>query len=259
MTRFVEGCSVLPSLSQGLAKAYSKDERPLLRRWLSAATPGFAKRHLIGSIIEQEKTSVPFKGLRASLFLVDFSALKTLRQTKATFTHDGVLVNGDSLAGKLVILGYTDLHHPDVDRFIVPGEEAMEAGVYWHACGADTLVRGELLQPSWAGAIALDLGLYLPIIGIVTLGSLYYSDKPGREIAHERVERLLTILLAVGILICGTYIVGWMRVIWADFLIVALIVLFHPSLEQFLESAGEWIWESGKKVGRRVFLRRSTR
>ena len=245
MGRYVQGCDRLDSVSQRLATAYGRDERPLLRRLLSTATPGWMKKRLFGEFIESDQVRTT-SATMASIFLVDFSALKPLQEHRRKWAN-GELSGDDSLQGKLVLLGYTDLSNPETDRFIAPGEQEQAAGVFWHACGTDTLIHGALLQPTALGSLVLDLVTYLPIIVLITWLNLHVSEEY-REAVAERVESIATKVLAVLIFLCGTYFVGRLRIIWADFLIVALIVLIHPPLERSLTLCGEWLWKKMTEV-----------
>lgn len=246
MDRFVQGCANLNSISQQLALAYPGDERSWLRLAMSAATPNRVKSWLFGTLVENQSLETSSRS-SASIFLVDFSALPALEQDQAKFVK-GELVNGGSLRGKVVLMGYTDMKNPATDRFIAPGAERQVAGVFWHACGADTLIRGPLLQPTAMGDIALDLGLYLPVIVLITLLNLHFTEESYREELTERTESIATKVLALLIFLCGTYFIGRLRIIWADFLIVALIVLMHPQLERDLDGLLGWLWRKIKAV-----------
>ena len=241
MGRYVKGCDKLDSVSEKLAAAYGRDERPLLRRLVGNSISRRTKARLIGSFLESERgpRSTPFA---ASIFLVDFSALKSLEDDQATFA-DGVLTKRGSLTGKLVVMGYTNINDPATDKFIAPGEQKQAAGVFWHACGADTLIRGALLQPTPLGGLVLDLTLYLPIVGLITMLNLFVTEESHRETVVERVESIATKVLALLIFLCGTYFIGRLRIIWADFLIVAVVVLIHPALEHYLSLCSGWLWK----------------
>jgi hypothetical protein len=239
MARYVQGCERLDSVSQRLALAYGHDARPTMRRFIGSIVPAWLKSRLIGNFIEGNRV-VTSSASSASIFLVDFSALPKLEEEQATFSN-GALTHAEDLKGKLVLLGYTDVKNPATDKFIAPGEQEQAAGVFWHACGADTLISGALLQPTPLGSLVLDLALYLPIILLVSWANVHFKEGHGEE-TRERVEWFATKALALLIFLCGTYFVGRLRIVWADFLIVAVIVLIHPSLEEHLTLSSRWIW-----------------
>jgi CHASE2 domain len=184
----------------------------------------------------------PFPAAHVSFvheFLVDFSAVGDLKDTlgKIELLADGSVrlrgANGaekPDLANKVVLLGYTEAEGED--RFTLPNlDEA--AGVFWHACGADTLTHCPLRRPKGASErLLLDFVFYLPILCLVSSWRGYYGGQAQTEGQLRRFESLFALGSALVICLLGTLMVGLFRVMWDDFVLAALVTALHPWLHR---------------------------
>jgi len=192
-------------------------------------------------------------GRKIEKFLIDFSALRHMEQTTATYIDQKLVLRGSSLNGKLVLLGYTETAEA-ADKFIVPGDVRQVAGVYWHACGVDTLLRGVLARTTERGERLLDGLFYLPILLFIVALRIAYLKRPDIHIAEHRIESIGTKIAALLVFLLGTYFVSSTRIMWDGFLLVALISLLHPAIERYCRSAARWIWSRIKLNVRKVLF-----
>jgi CHASE2 domain-containing sensor protein len=181
------------------------------------------------------------KGFKLDKFLVDFSSLKRLEETKLTY-RDGKLTPGEDLNDKLVIMGNTDTAEA-VDKFIAPGDVRQVAGVFWHASAIDTLLRGVLVQPTKKGELLLDLLFFAPLTLLIFGLRMAYAGKPDVHIPLHRIESIGTKIAAVVIFLFGTYFVSTTRLMWDGFLLVALVTALHPTIESYFRSTARWLWQ----------------
>ena len=202
--------------------------------------------HLPGGTFPIIQTMEVCKGFKLDKFLVDFSALKHLEETKV-FYQDGKLTPGEDLHDKLVLMGNTDTAEA-VDKFIAPGEVRQVAGIFWHASGVDTLLRGILVQPTKKGELLLDLLFFAPLTLLIFGLRMAYAGKPEVHIPLHRIESIGTKIAAVVIFLFGTYFVSTTRLMWDGFLLVALVTALHPTIESYFRSAARWLWQ--KRSGR---------
>lgn len=180
-------------------------------------------------------------GFKLDKFLVDFSSLKRLEETKV-FYRDGKLTPGEDLNNKLVLMGNTDTAEA-VDKFIAPGEVQQVAGVFWHASAVDTLLRGILVQPTKKSELLLDLLFFVPLTLLVFGLRMAYAAKPEVHMPLHRIESIGTKIAAVVIFLFGTYFVSTTRLMWDGFLLVALVTALHPTIESYFRSAARWLWQ----------------
>ncbi|HEV7745241.1 MAG TPA: CHASE2 domain-containing protein [Pyrinomonadaceae bacterium] len=185
------------------------------------------------------------EGFKLDKFLVDFSSLKHLEETKLAF-RDGKLTPGEDLNDKLVLMGNTDTAEA-VDKFIAPGEVRQVAGVFWHASAVDTLLRGILVQPTKKGELLLDLLFFAPLTLLIFGLRMAYAGKPDVHIPLHRIESIGTKIAAVVIFLFGTYFVSTTRLMWDGFLLVALVTALHPTIESYFRSAAAWAWQKRRR------------
>jgi len=193
-------------------------------------------------------------GISVDRFLVDFSSLKPLQETTATYRDGKLSVNGVELTDKLVLMGYTDTAE-SADKFIAPGDVKQVAGIYWHASAVDTLLRGLLVQPTKKGEFLLDALFYVPIVLLIFGLRIAYAGRPNVHIAQHRIESIGTKIAALLIFLIGTYFVSTTRLMWDGFLLVAVITALHPTIEVYCKSAAQWLWSKGNRLMPNLFSR----
>lgn len=241
MTRQIthESGTALDSLSYALSK-----QKPHQLSWTQRLL-----EHLPGGTFPIIQTMEVGEGFKLDKFLVDFSSLKRLEETKV-FYRDGKITAGEDLKDKLVLMGNTDTAEA-VDKFIAPGEVRQVAGVFWHASAVDTLMRGILVQPTKKGELLLDLLFFAPLTLLIFGLRMAYAGKPEVHIPLHRIESIGTKIAAVVIFLFGTYFVSTTRLMWDGFLLVALVTALHPTIESYFRSAARWLWHkrSGGTTG----------
>lgn len=232
MTRQIthESGTALDSLSFALSK-----HKPRQLSWAQRLL-----EHLPGGTFPIIQPVPVEEGFRLDKFLVDFSSLKRLQETKLAF-RDGKLTSGEDLSDKLVLMGNTDTAEA-VDKFIAPGEVKQVAGVFWHASAVDTLLRGILVQPTKKGELLLDLLFFAPLTLLIFGLRMAYATKPEVHIPLHRIESVGTKIAAVVIFLFGTYFVSTTRLMWDGFLLVALVTALHPTIERYFKSVAAWVW-----------------
>jgi len=223
------------------------------RRWLAEH---FSARWLQGLFVTQ-KIERPGEDVFVDEYLVDFSAIKELEDKHATFKKGTLYVPPtQSLARKVVLLGYigrnksagSDDEQPgsqqfyggneaepegNTDKFPLGSTGEMKAGVYWHACGADTLIRGVLAWPTRTGRVLLDALFYVPVL----LAILWLRLRYKAAFSAHKMESIFTKVMAVMVVIFGFVVINSTRLVWDDFVLVALLVALHPWLAEVAEKA----------------------
>lgn len=187
------------------------------------------------------------KGFTLDKFLVDFSSLKRLEETKVTYRDGKLTPRGEDLNDKLVLMGNTDTAEA-VDKFIAPGDVKQVAGVYWHASAVDTLLHGILVQPTKKGELLLDILFFAPLTLLIFGLRMAYAGRPEVPIGLHRIESIGTKLAALVIFLFGTYFVSTTRLMWDGFLLVALVTALHPTIESYFRTVAQWLWQNGKQA-----------
>lgn len=220
----------LPSMSEMLYRRRQEREQSLRSR-IGGLLPQWVREDLLE--VTKEETICDVK---LEEFLVDFSAHKTLRDTTVTFVdHALKLPPGVDLKGKLVLLGHTDVKGAR-DKFPLPGTNRLEAGVYWHASGADTLIRGVLVQPTKCGRHALDFVFYFPGLALIV-----WRQLRSPQVDVHRLQSRITKWSAAGVLVVGLVFVHFIRLMWDDFIVIAVLLAAHPTLERWTIGIYDWI------------------
>ena len=119
------------------------------------------------------------------------------------------------------------------DKFPLGSTGEMKAGVYWHACGADTLIRGVLAWPTLTGRLLLDTAFYLPVLLAILFLRLRYKT----AVSAHKMESIFTKVMAVLVVIFGFFVINLTRLVWDDFVLVAVLVVLHPWLAEVAEKA----------------------
>jgi len=215
----------LPSLSWALAtQALGASDPRSSGSWF--AEP-LSKRRLRSATIES--------------FPVDYSPLVQLRKSKHK-AIDPVAIRAmrDEFVSKIVLVGNASGAR---DTFLVPPEIEPVAGVYLHACAANTIATSPMYELTHLGRFVIDVAIV--IIALVTVLALKWgysgaksrrgsSVPAARMVAADRVFRFLT---AVGLISVCVWLVFYWRVLWSDFLLVGIFIAFHKQIEHVLVRA----------------------
>lgn len=173
--------------------------------------------------------------LSAETFLVDYSWLAALRaQTRplADYLRSPDLMK--ALTGKIVLLGDVK-SAPISDAFVVPGDEDPVPGVYLHACAAATLIDQPLYEPRAAVNNMADLLLVVLLLVWLT----HVRAKSIQQADHGAALPPAFGLAAIAA-VCTSVLLVSFHVVWADFLVVALLVACHPIIEWMTHAVSHW-------------------
>lgn len=232
-----EGARPLVSMGAALADAYagrSADEAPGWWRGLHTALVGRLERaHMVESV--SEKRLAP--GLEVGEFLVDFSPLERLKETRLR-TINPVVVRDQAhqFKDRVVLVGDATPDKAE-DPFPVPAREEYFPGIYLHAAAAHTLIEAPLYEVTHAGRVVIDVLLSAAVILGVALVGFYFSGRSKRRVASHRVQGLLIILVVALALVLGVVFVRETRLIWTDFILALGMLAMHPSIERRLHAA----------------------
>lgn len=220
----------VPTLSAALADAFYKSDwqPPRLLRWVLVST--------------EEKKLAP--RIKVAEFLIDYSPLDALdketMRLKALVKQPEVASElREELTDKIVLIGGATLGK-ESDTFVAPNRSSPIPGVYVHACAAYTLIKGPLYE--WKPTIRLTLDILLSAIvfGIVIAVTEYYRLRTDRIVATRRLGVAVALSIACVLVVVGVGLVPRTRIMWDDFLLVIVVVLVHPSVE---DGAGKlWAW-----------------
>lgn len=216
----------LPSLSLALARSY--------RESLPQPPALLAPMLIAGENSDQETQThgdVVFTYSRAIVNYSMLAAIKTgsLSATGAKTIED----NGNRFQNKLVLIGR--INNTD-DQHKIAIQETPVAGVLLHASATYTLVRSPLFAFTHRSRIVIDILLSLLIVSFVAI--LRYRNRKNGEYDWQKREWAAVLFTAVLVFVGGIVLIRGMGIIWFDFLVVILALLFHPVIE--------------KKVGARI-------
>jgi CHASE2 domain-containing protein len=189
-----------------------------------------------GSIVSNEilvdYSPLDFMAPAPEIHLNDDNTIEVVKE-------DGTLIKPEDggisklVGDKIVLLGRTK---NTTDLFTVPGRpEAPFAGVYLHAAAAYTLLNETLYMLATPLRLTADLILSLAVFGFVC----WIRLKNKREDWDEFFERYLPVLLAVFIVVvlilCETWLLSYTRLMWDDYIIIAIVLLVHSPIEHATE------------------------
>jgi CHASE2 domain-containing sensor protein len=178
--------------------------------------------------------NVTREGLGAEDFLVDFGAAGRLLQEARP--SSGVTTAADQtpqFAGRYVLLG--DIaDEPSADAFKVPGYERSVRGVFIHASAIYTLLQAPLLQLTPPGEVAADIALTLLSFLVVLALRFLIVPHLNEQLAEERVEAAIALLVVGLLLYVGYYGVHELRLVWFNYALVIVLQLLHLMLERAL-------------------------
>jgi|GEM_PF-1173076 CHASE2 domain. len=181
-------------------------------------------------------------GRKAGEFLVDFSALGTLEDTRLKTTKREVVKDqGWTLRDKAVLIGDGSLYDAR-DSVIIPmqGQTKPVPGIYLQAAAAYTLITSPIYEVTAPGRFLLDFGLALIVLGGVIVVRILLRSS-GSSFAQLSVTYFFIVLVTVVVVIVGILLVHITHVLWDDFFFVLLGLWFHPIVELILSPLGRAI------------------
>jgi hypothetical protein len=174
-------------------------------------------------------------GRKAGEFLVDFSPLEALKDTRLKTIDPAVIKDqGWTLFDKAVLIGDGSLYDAR-DSVIIPvqGQTKPVPGVYLHAAAAYTLIKSPIYEFTGLARFLLDIVLAL----VVLIGVLIVRirlRKSRLSFAQTRATYLFIVIVTIVVIILGVVFVHKTRVLWGDFAFVILGLWFHPPVESLL-------------------------
>lgn len=217
-TKTAEGGTRLPSLGAALA----------LRQFGDSGTHAQGWRQRFRERLQQ--SSLRPDSLLVGEVLTDYSAAPQMDREAIRITSaQELLRHRGRIEGRIVLVGVVD---QALDRFPIPGQDHNVAGVVVHAAVANTLANEPIWEFGHNVRIALDLVLSVVLLlGVVALRS-GWSTRGNLTVEHaeSKALRWLIALTLVG----GIVALVAFRVLWLDFLLVALTLWLHPRVGRLL-------------------------
>jgi CHASE2 domain-containing sensor protein len=188
-------------------------------------------------------------GLKAQEFLVDFSAINALNETRLTTVNPATISDlGWTLAGKAVLIG--DGQTTDTrDTFPIPDYNHPRGvpGIFKHASAVYTLIKAPLYELTPFGRISVDLLLSLMVLVPVAIIRRKIS-RLGKTLKIRFSEAtaigLFTALITALALFIGVALVHRERVMWDDFLFVIAALWLHRAIAKGIQNC----WSSAQKL-----------
>src|SRR5215213_9859606 len=193
----------LPSLSLALAKTYRE----------SLPTPPTLFAPMLAKIEDYDpKTEKLNEGEQGyAKALVNYSMLGVIEtQSIPTRSAGSIEEFKERFRNKLVLIGrITEAR----DRIRVVGRNQDVPGVLLHASAAYTLVES-------------------PLFILIFVAVIRYRNRKNADYDWHRKEWRAFIITIALVFVSGIILVRWVVIIWFDFLIVIIALLFHPILEK---------------------------
>ena len=212
-----------PSLSGALAEAFAEPQ------W---EPPGLIRWALIRDHEEQIEPNI-----KASEFLVDFSAVQTFQDMRITTIDPKVIADFNwALKGKVVLIG-DGVTSYSRDTFYLPtlSHPKPVPGIYKHASATYTLIMAPLYELTRSGRLVVDFFLSLFVLVLLALLRRFFARHTSNRLAEETAMLLLTILVSIGVFFVGVLFVHYTRTIWDDFLFVIFALFIHSPVAIGLE------------------------
>lgn len=246
------GKESIPSkaMSVVLADAYGRESNDSLR-WHQRLHEFGIEELKRFEFIERMSEKRLGPGLSVEDFLVDFSPLESIEPLR---TINPVVLGDQSqrrrFEGKIVLLGDGTLNKA-ADTFVVPARQQPYPGVFLHACAAYTLIREPLYEVTQKGRLGFDILFSVSILLAVIFIRLYYRNKASEKVAMYRLQGFFTLLVVLAAIIVGVVFVRTTRVMWDDFFLALIALMYHPSIGRYLESS----WKEIRKHASAAFHR----
>lgn len=189
-------------------------------------------------VVRQVSEAKTKRGLNAGEFLVDFSALEALKDTRLKTINPAVVKDqGWTLAGKAVLIGDGSLYEAR-DSVIVPlpAETMPVPGIYLHACAAYTLIKAPLYELTNFARFLADFVLAFVVL-ISVISARVYIQNRRQKFAETRATYIFILGVTIIAVTIGIFFVHKTRVIWDDFLFVILALWIHPAVDNALWQA----------------------
>ncbi|HKU73915.1 MAG TPA: tetratricopeptide repeat protein [Pyrinomonadaceae bacterium] len=216
----------LKSLNYALALEYRK-HLPRANPWIEWAVDTHADDE--DDSIQHEKPIDDETKLTYQDTLVNYSKLDQIRLAAEAAGADvtaAAIKQSTRYSDKLIILG--DLSQ--ADHVPVPGRQIDEPGSLVLASATYTLIKEPLFEFKWW----VRLGLDFLIAGLIILAMANIRRRsPDRSWTGK--QALFVYVAVIVVVIAGWKLVTWAGVLWLDFLLVALALLFHPKTEHLVD------------------------
>ncbi len=187
-----------------------------------------------------EKQEVQISGhLRGSVALVDYRPLDALQQEAITSSEPTQIDReAEKIRNRAVLLGIVAVPARH-DNFVIPGRPTPVAGVFLHACAAVTFSYPALCELTLLGRMLLDAALAISILTLVFCTCRFLSRPLEKADPKVRlIHNFVTITAFLLVLSFGSFFVTWQRVLWLDFLAVALVLLIQSPAEHSIFRLG---------------------
>lgn len=162
-------------------------------------------------------------------YYVDYSWMR--RPSIVTGYQPAVVENAPWLfKDKYVLIG--DVHGGE-DKFNVPGVvKEPVSGVVIHACGVDTLARGQIAHLTHHARLLLDVIVAGAVILLILVLRIIYYLPACQDTMDSHATHWLFTLVAVAIVILSAHVMAWnYRIVWTDAVMVAAALLLHRPVE----------------------------
>ena len=227
------------TMSALLATAYGDGKGTAMGQWIHRVLDRF-------KLVEKFFHKPIDSDLSAKNFLIDYSGIEAVEVIETT--NPDVLKDSSHrkrLEGKVVLIGDATFGKA-TDTFVIPARDKPYPGIFVHASAAHTLIKAPLYELTKVGHIVLDFLLAgLVLLGIVLI-KYRYRDAESRDVTAEKWRGYLTLIVVFTSVLVGVVFVRITRIMWDDFFLMLLLLVFHPSIEHHVDT----IWT---KIKRRVF------
>ncbi|HEX8285637.1 MAG TPA: CHASE2 domain-containing protein [Pyrinomonadaceae bacterium] len=234
----------LPSLGAALARVYREEvavEGP--PDWIRGA-------------VETDEMNLPatqrYKppGLVFTYELVpaNYSKLDQIKAASREIkTEQSVIESGNRFKNKLVILGDGTTGS---DQYVVEGRPMPVLGAFLHASTAYTLAREPLYEFTESARLWLDFAVSSVVIFLVVLVRVFNPDEEKDDAWHSRRRKYVAGVVILT-LIGGILLVRGLKVMWFDFLPVAIALVLHGSVEDRVHGPLSALWRraTGARAG----------
>jgi CHASE2 domain-containing sensor protein len=239
-------------MSVALADSYGQKARSSAG-WFQRVVDGLRDVGFIEKV--SEKRLGP--GLKVADFLVDFSQLESIRaETVRTINPTVLRDEGERFEGKVVLIGSGTIGKA-TDLFLVPERNQPYPGIFLHACAAYTLIRAPFFEVTRKGRLGIDLVFSLAVLSTVILIRFYYKSRTATEVAPHRLRGLFMMLAASTALVVGLVFVRETRLMWDDFLVAPVVLVFHPAFERRLATLWEQLRGRASALSRRLIFKKN--
>lgn len=166
------------------------------------------------------------KGIELGLFNINTGSLGRIVDRVISY-HEAISPHARArLVNRVVILGEAT---ESADTFPLWGiRRDPVPGVLIHACAAETRSTHFFAKPSHYGRIVLDLVFSGIVLGGVVGIRLFTRGKVGSHMAQTAMTAISVFI----IIFLGYTLASYARLLWTDFVIVALSLVVHPFFEE---------------------------